>query len=572
MADDPLIEASLEPLASCDAAFSCLLQLGGQSGGNEVGRVHGRNVVNGETLSISRLIELAGDLGIRAEHVRLDWQRLQSPGFGYPILALLRNTNVVVLTGCGRDGSAEVAVWDPLNPYEEILFVPRDDFERVWTGDALIITAPASHRAATSPTSDFCWVTSAGLELLGKTFVKGQNPKRLVRQREEAGIHSVAAPKIMPRSDRAIVPVMHGKPALARAEIADEQPPRDPADAARLPTPALSRRAPARRPSPLARCCIAAGVIVAAAGSGAFLLTNSVTDPVAAAIILAKDVWAVSPYSAKSKDKLVQNATARSVEIAPRIAAAPIPAAASATPTAMPGRAAPSAEPTAPPVEPARPSLVAVPTGRHVEPAAPSPTAAAGPSVEPAAPSLVAVAGPPVEPAAPSPAASVAPHIEPAPPSPAAPAARHVEPAAPSLAEVPAVPPVAPNLGSPSAPPGPATSAGDPDTKSAARAASTSGSRLSAEEMAGLLARGDTLLSVGDVASARLFYERAAGAGGGLAAIRLGETFDPLFLDRVHLSGVRSDPAAASFWYHRARDLGATEADVLLKALEVKSK
>ena len=90
--------------------------------------------------------------------------------------------------------------------------------------------------------------------------------------------------------------------------------------------------------------------------------------------------------------------------------------------------------------------------------------------------------------------------------------------------------------------------------------------------MTALLARGDTLLSVGDVASARLFYERAADAGGGLAAIRLGETFDPLFLDRVHLSGVRGDPAAASFWYHRARDLGATDAEVLLKALETKSK
>jgi hypothetical protein len=420
-----------------------------------------------------------------------------------------------------------VAVWDPLNPYEEILFVPRDDFERVWTGDALIITAPASHRAATSPTSDFCWVTSAGLELLGKTFVKGQNPKRLVRQREEAGIHSAAAPKIMPRSDRAIVPVMHGKPALARAEIADEQPPRDPADAARLPSPVLSRRAPARRFSPLVRFCIAAGVIVAAAGSGAFLLPNSVTDPVAAAIILAKDVWAVSPNSAKSKDKLVQNATVHSVEVAPRIASAPIPAAASATPAAMPGRAAPPTERTAFPVEPAPPSPAAAP------------------------------AAPPIGIALPS-------H--------APPAARHIEPAAPSLAEVPAVPPVAPNLGSPSASPGPATPAGDPDTKSAVRAASTSGSRLSAEEMAGLLVRGDTLLSVGDVASARLFYERAAGAGGALAAIRLGETFDPLFLDRVHLSGVRGDPAAASFWYHRARDLGATDADVLLKALEVKSK
>jgi TPR repeat protein len=90
---------------------------------------------------------------------------------------------------------------------------------------------------------------------------------------------------------------------------------------------------------------------------------------------------------------------------------------------------------------------------------------------------------------------------------------------------------------------------------------------LSDEEMAALLARGDTLLSVGDVTSARLFYERVANAGGGLAAIRLGETFDPLFLDRVHMRGVRGDPAAAEFWYHRARDLGATDAEVLLKSL-----
>jgi TPR repeat protein len=95
-------------------------------------------------------------------------------------------------------------------------------------------------------------------------------------------------------------------------------------------------------------------------------------------------------------------------------------------------------------------------------------------------------------------------------------------------------------------------------------------SRLSAEEMAALLDRGDTLLNAGDVTSARLFYQRAADAGGGLAAIRLGETFDPLFLDRVHLIGVRGDLSAASFWYRRARDLGATGAAALLKALEAK--
>ena len=44
----------------------------------------------------------------------------------------------------------------------------------------------------------------------------------------------------------------------------------------------------------------------------------------------------------------------------------------------------------------------------------------------------------------------------------------------------------------------------------------------------------------------------------------------PLFLDRVHLRGVRGDPGAALFWYRRARDLGAPDAEVLLKALEAK--
>ena len=88
--------------------------------------------------------------------------------------------------------------------------------------------------------------------------------------------------------------------------------------------------------------------------------------------------------------------------------------------------------------------------------------------------------------------------------------------------------------------------------------------------MAGLLARGDNLLSVGDVASARLFYERAADAGEALAAVRLAETFDPVFLYRAHLRSVRGDLDMALSWYRRARDLGAPGAEVLLKALEAK--
>src|SRR5271155_3776568 len=81
---------------------------------------------------------------------------------------------------------------------------------------------------------------------------------------------------------------------------------------------------------------------------------------------------------------------------------------------------------------------------------------------------------------------------------------------------------------------------------------------FSAAEIAGLLARGDWLFATGDVASARLLYERAADAGDARAAVRLGETFDPAYLDGSHMRGLHGDPDMAVLWYRHARDLGAT--------------
>jgi hypothetical protein len=92
--------------------------------------------------------------------------------------------------------------------------------------------------------------------------------------------------------------------------------------------------------------------------------------------------------------------------------------------------------------------------------------------------------------------------------------------------------------------------------------------RPPAIDTAALVSRGDTLFGLRDIVSARLFYERAANAGNGQAAIRLGETFDPSFLARAGLSGVRGDPAVAVHWYRRARELGANEADVLATSIE----
>ena len=80
-------------------------------------------------------------------------------------------------------------------------------------------------------------------------------------------------------------------------------------------------------------------------------------------------------------------------------------------------------------------------------------------------------------------------------------------------------------------------------------------------------ARGDERLAQGDVAAARLFFERAADEGNALAARRLGNSFDPTYLAHWGVRGMRGDPAEAARWYRRAGALGDSEAEQDLAAL-----
>jgi hypothetical protein len=95
--------------------------------------------------------------------------------------------------------------------------------------------------------------------------------------------------------------------------------------------------------------------------------------------------------------------------------------------------------------------------------------------------------------------------------------------------------------------------------------------RSSDAEIAALLRRGDAFLTSGDITSARLFYERAADAGSGPAALQLGATFDPVILGHVGARAGILDPAQALLWYRRARDLGTVEADKRIKRFETPS-
>ena len=82
-----------------------------------------------------------------------------------------------------------------------------------------------------------------------------------------------------------------------------------------------------------------------------------------------------------------------------------------------------------------------------------------------------------------------------------------------------------------------------------------------------LLKRGDDMMSLDDIVSARLLFQRAAEMGSGSAAMKLAETYDPSFISNHHVIGLRPDQATAAVWYRRAVALGEPQAQARLVVL-----
>ncbi len=81
--------------------------------------------------------------------------------------------------------------------------------------------------------------------------------------------------------------------------------------------------------------------------------------------------------------------------------------------------------------------------------------------------------------------------------------------------------------------------------------------------MAVLMKRGNEALDLGDIASARLLFQRAAEGGNAAAAVAMGKTYDPNFTP----SASAQDSARALEWYVKAVALGDPNAGDLLQRL-----
>lgn len=91
--------------------------------------------------------------------------------------------------------------------------------------------------------------------------------------------------------------------------------------------------------------------------------------------------------------------------------------------------------------------------------------------------------------------------------------------------------------------------------------------RPSDAEIAKLVADGKTQLASGQVATARLLFQRAAEAGNGEAARLLGDTYDPAKLFALGVRGTSGDMEKAIHWYERADELGDPQAKARLAPL-----
>lgn len=129
----------------------------------------------------------------------------------------------------------------------------------------------------------------------------------------------------------------------------------------------------------------------------------------------------------------------------------------------------------------------------------------------------------------------------------------------------PVVPEVATSL--PKAPlesvpaPTPVTEAVQPAAQSGLPSTSLpiSAARLSEASISAYISNGDSLLTRGDIASARLFYEAAANAGAVAAITAVGKTYDPVVLGGLGVKGFPADPVKAAEWYLKGEKAGDPE-------------
>jgi hypothetical protein len=90
---------------------------------------------------------------------------------------------------------------------------------------------------------------------------------------------------------------------------------------------------------------------------------------------------------------------------------------------------------------------------------------------------------------------------------------------------------------------------------------------LDRDEIAMLYKRGEQLIQQGDIAAARLMFQRAAEVGDARSALALGASYDPDVLRKLGVLGVAANAAVAREWYAKASSFGSSEAALRIETM-----
>jgi DnaJ domain len=91
--------------------------------------------------------------------------------------------------------------------------------------------------------------------------------------------------------------------------------------------------------------------------------------------------------------------------------------------------------------------------------------------------------------------------------------------------------------------------------------------QLGRNQISGLLERGREFMANGNVAAARLVFQRAAEACDTEATLAIGATYDPIRLKELGLRALAPDINSARAWYEKAKTLGSDSASRQLELL-----
>ncbi len=98
-------------------------------------------------------------------------------------------------------------------------------------------------------------------------------------------------------------------------------------------------------------------------------------------------------------------------------------------------------------------------------------------------------------------------------------------------------------------------------------AVTNSAPQISPEEEEEMLERALGILQNGDIAAARLLFQRLADKGSARGALAMAKTYDPEVLSGMSVFGLVPDPKKAAEWYARAAEMGNEQAQERLATL-----